>query len=96
MMESGPARDFDVSDSIGARFHVAQIAGMTNLVGGCAVGLAVRVEVAAGGSAPVGVVAEFVDVEPARSFGQVAQLSLNAFDHFAAQNANGLQRHLFF
>lgn len=88
--------DFDGGDSVGAGFHVTQIAGVSNLVHGGAVGFAMRVEVAPGGGAAVGVVAEFVDVEAVRSFGQAAHFALNgdgspdvglrkvddAFDHF--------------
>lgn len=99
--------DLDASDAVGAGLDVAQVTGVANFVDGGAVGLAVRVEVSAGGGASVGIVAEFVDVEAVVSLGQAAQLSFHgnrstdvglgevngALHHIAVQHAHSLQRH---
>jgi len=73
----GGVGNLDHGDAVGASLDVAEVAGVADLVGRRAVRLAVGVEVAAGRGAAVGVVAELVDVEAVKSFGQPAQFSLD-------------------
>ena len=99
--------NLDVGYAFGIGFDISQITGVSDFIHGRAVGLPMRIEVSAGGSAAVGVVAKLVDVEAVLSFGEPAQLSLDgdrgadvrlrevnhAFHHLTVQNANSLQRH---
>jgi len=94
--------DLDVGHAVGAGFHVAQITGVADFVGGGAVRLAVRVEVSAGGGAAVGVVAKLVDVKAVESLVEAAHFTRDgdgsggvglrefddALDYFPIQHAH--------
>lgn len=64
----------DRADGItsGVSREVAEITNVTGFVGGCTMGLAERVEVAAGRGAAIGIVAKLVHVEAAESVGVIA------------------------